>query len=69
MMELFENSGGREPQVLDRDLSFENVLDTACDKLWEKKVNHSIRRIRELEDTLRILEKELDDLIPGGDVP
>jgi hypothetical protein len=47
--------------------SFETVLDQACDLLWDRKIQHSIRRIREMEDRLRELERELDDLaLPGG---
>jgi hypothetical protein len=40
--------------------SFEAVLDTACEGLEERKILYSIRRIREMEENLTGLEKELD---------
>ena len=43
--------------------SFNDVLDTACGRLWEKHVEYSIRRIREMDEILAQLEKELDDII------
>jgi len=54
--------------ILPRDIvpgesSLESVLDTACDRLREKHIQHSIRRIRELEAKLRTLEQELDDFL------
>ncbi|MDR3335337.1 MAG: hypothetical protein LBT13_10720 [Treponema sp.] len=41
--------------------SFEAVLDKTCERLWGKKVQHSIRRIRELEADLTGMEQELDE--------
>jgi len=40
--------------------SFELVLDSACERLWEKQVQFSIRRITEMEKKLNTLEQELD---------
>jgi hypothetical protein len=48
------------------DHSFQAVLDDACDRLWEKKVEYSIRRLREMDAVLVVLEKELDDLVSHG---
>ena len=57
----------KNPAILkDYDLvefSFETVLDSTCERLWEKQVQHSIRRIREMEEELKGLEKELDEFI------
>ena len=48
-----------KPAVLTEE-SFETVLDTACERLKEKQIQYSIRRLRELEVELAALEKELD---------
>jgi len=46
-----------------QDRSFEVVLDTACERLREKQVRYSILRIREMDDELGRLEKELDEFL------
>jgi hypothetical protein len=43
--------------------NFNAVLDDACNRLWNKKAELSIRRIRSLEEELTKMEKELDDFI------
>ena len=52
--------------------SFEFVLDAACERLWEKKVEFSIRRINAMEEKLNQFEKELDEFLgkraPGGEL-
>ncbi|MDR2149366.1 MAG: hypothetical protein LBO67_00785 [Spirochaetaceae bacterium] len=40
--------------------SFEAVLDKTCERLWNKKVHYSIRRIDEMEAHLLTMEKELE---------
>ena len=40
--------------------SFESMLDTTCDRLLEKHIRYSIRRLGEMEEELIGLEKELD---------
>jgi len=57
-----------EPRILTRDFnsaeaSFDVVLDTACDRLREKRIQYSIRRIKEMDDELRRIEEELDEFI------
>lgn len=57
-----------KPAILKTELdsgeqSFELVLDTACERLREKHIQYTIRRIREMDDELKRLEKELDDFI------
>jgi len=47
--------------------SFEAVLDTTCQRLWERHVQYSIRRIQEMEEELKNLEKALDDFIRRAD--
>jgi hypothetical protein len=43
--------------------SFEAVLDTACEGLADRKIRYSIRRIREMEESLVDLETELDNFL------
>jgi hypothetical protein len=58
---------GKKPLTLSGNSSFEEVLDSACDRLWDKKVRYSMRRIQELEDYLDVLERELDALALQGE--
>jgi hypothetical protein len=52
------------------DTSFDVVLDRTCSRLWERKIQYSMRQIQDLEDRLAELERELDGLVisrdPGG---
>jgi len=64
----------KKPVILKRDYelidtSFEDVLDTACERLWERHLQYSIRRIREMEEELVRLEKELDEFIGRFGIP
>ena len=43
--------------------NFNMVLDDACNRLWNKKAELSLRKIRFLEEELTQMEKELDDFI------
>ena len=43
--------------------TFEDVLDTACERLREKHIQYSIQRIGELDEELTRLEKELDEFM------
>ncbi|MDR3248934.1 MAG: hypothetical protein LBT39_09135 [Treponema sp.] len=43
--------------------SFDSVLDDACSRLWDRKVRYTLRRIRELEETLDKTARELDELL------
>ncbi|GHV78928.1 hypothetical protein AGMMS49944_07190 [Spirochaetia bacterium] len=52
-----------EAAVLPDTASFKEVVDETCNRLWDRRVQYSIRRIRELEDTLKTLELELDLMI------
>jgi hypothetical protein len=57
---------GEKPLTLSGNPSFEEVLDQTFDRIWDKKVRYSMRRIQELEDYLNVLERELDTLaLPG----
>ena len=58
----------KKPVILKRDydlseLSFDTMLDTTCQRLWERHIQYSIRRIREMEEELKLLERALDEFI------
>jgi len=55
----FEN----KPVTFTEEASFEAVLDTACEKLNEKYIQYSLRRIREMLEVLAGMEKELNDFL------
>jgi hypothetical protein len=43
--------------------SFEEMLDETCERLWDKKREYTLRRLRELDDHLSCLEQELEDFV------
>jgi hypothetical protein len=48
---------------LTKEPSFEAVLNMACERLWDKQIRYSIRRIMEMDGELERLEKELDEFL------
>jgi hypothetical protein len=58
---------GENPSTITDNSSFEAVLDDAFERLRERRVRHSIRRIGELETILLELETELDCFLLGWD--
>ena len=46
-----------------KESSFEAVLDETCERLWEKKVEYSIQRIKEMDEELLKFEEELNEII------
>jgi hypothetical protein len=44
--------------------SFKALLDDTCDRLWALEVKYSMYRIESMVQTLDLLEKELNELIP-----
>jgi hypothetical protein len=63
----YNDKPSEKAAVLAEQSLFSEVLDGACDRLWDKKVELSIRRIKQLDDYLIRLEQELTALIPGKD--
>jgi NADH:ubiquinone oxidoreductase subunit D len=56
--------GMNEKKAMVSDLpSFEAVLDKTCERLQDTKIRYSIRRIQEMEQSLDILEQELEAII------
>jgi hypothetical protein len=53
---------GENSVMLSPGVSFAEVLDKTFNRLWEWKVQDSIRRIQNMEERLTDLEQELDRL-------
>jgi hypothetical protein len=62
VMNQRDKTGG-EAAIITNNSSFKDVVDETCDRLWDKKIRYSIRRIQELADTLEKMEEELDLII------
>jgi hypothetical protein len=67
---MFDDKSASEPRVSETLLpensagySFSSVVDEACEKLKDRQIKYSIRRIQEMEERLYNLEKELDDFL------
>jgi len=54
---------GEKPAVVSPVISFSDVVDEACEKLMERQIKYSIRRIQEMEERLSCIERELDDFL------
>jgi len=54
--------GEKSAAVTDID-DFSDVVDSACEKLMDRQIKYSIRRIQEMEERLCELERELDDFL------
>ena len=49
-----------KPASISTDTPFSEVLNETCERLRDKQVQYSIRRIHEMEELLNTLEQELD---------
>jgi len=54
---------GEKPAAVSGIYSFSDVVDEACEKLLDRQIKYSIRRIQEMEECLSGLEQELDDFL------
>jgi uncharacterized protein YqgV (UPF0045/DUF77 family) len=52
-----------KPAAVSGKSSFSEVVDEACERLMERQIKYSIRRIQEMEDRLTELERELDEFL------
>jgi len=43
--------------------SFSEMVDSACEKLMDSQIKYSIRRIREMDERLCLIERELDEFL------
>jgi len=49
--------------------NFSDVVDEACDKLMDKQIKYSIKRIIEMEECLTNMERELDNFLEKSNFP
>jgi len=49
--------------TMTEDISFDSVLNSACQKLWDKHTQYSIRRLKDMDEELNKIEKELDQFL------
>ena len=49
--------------ILTEETSFEEVLDTALERVNEKHIQYSLRRVKEMSAVLLGFEKELNDFL------
>jgi hypothetical protein len=54
---------GEKSAAVSGKSSFTEVVDEACERLMERQIKYSIRRIQEMEDRLTELERELDEFL------
>jgi len=54
---------GEKPAVKPGLYSFNDVLDDVCTKLMDKQAKYSVRRILEMEESLGVLEQELEEFL------
>lgn len=56
-----DTAGGHNTKTHDsKDLTFDDVLDSTCDRLFDKHTKYSLKRIQEMDEKLTKLEKELN---------
>jgi hypothetical protein len=58
---------GKKPAVVTDEYSFSEVVDEACEKLMNRQIKHSIRRLADMEERLSGLERELDEFLMQKD--
>ena len=52
-----------EKAALGSDITFDSILDEACERLLDRQVKYAIQRIYEMERRLGSLERELDEFL------
>ena len=56
----------QKPAILTEEASFEDVLDSSLERVNEKHIQYSLRRIKEMSELLAGFEKELDDFLSAA---
>ncbi|WP_461247677.1 hypothetical protein [Treponema sp. R6D11] len=54
---------GKKPTAVSDVYTFSDVVERACEKLMDRQIIYSIRRIQSMDERLATLEKELDDFL------
>ena len=56
----------QSPVIATEDTSFDSLLNSACQQLWSKQTQYTIRRLNELGEELGRIETELDEFLGGA---
>jgi hypothetical protein len=56
-----------EKSTVESIFTFNELVDDACERLMDRQIKYSIRRIQEMDERLCILEKELDEFLLQDD--
>jgi len=56
-------SSSDKPASISAGISFSDIVDETFERLKDKQVQYSIRRIHEMEDILSALDHELDQFL------
>jgi len=57
------NTTAGEKAALGSEITFDSILDEACERLLHRQVKYAIQRIYEMEKRLGNLESELDEFL------
>ncbi|HCC37576.1 MAG TPA: hypothetical protein DEQ14_08150 [Treponema sp.] len=60
-------SSGEKPVSASASAAFSTVVDETCERLMDRQIQYSIRRIHEMENRLAVLEQELDAFLFSKD--
>jgi transposase len=60
-------AAGEKPSPVS-EMTFDSLLDETCDRLMDRQVQYSIRRIYEMEKRLEMLERELEEFIQKAEM-
>ena len=55
-------AAGERPAAVS-EMTFDSLLDETCERLMDRQIKYSIRRIYEMEKRLESLERELEEFI------
>jgi hypothetical protein len=54
---------GEKPVSISANAPFSAVVEETCERLMDRQIKYSIRRIHEMESRLAALEQELDEFL------
>jgi hypothetical protein len=56
-------TSGERPAIVSKKNAFSAVVDEACDRLQDRQVRYSLKRLHEMAENLNSLERELDEFL------
>jgi hypothetical protein len=54
---------GEKSAIISKKDAFSEVVDEACNRLQDRQIQYSLKRLREMEENLNGLERELDEFL------